>query len=195
MSQAFARHAARGWVHAVEAHPMIYEVMAMNFAENNVKNITAYHRAIWDTADKELFYPREDYARWRNRSSFGIEPRAAVSPHGHVVQSMTVDELNLPRVDAIKIDVQGSDLAAMRGAVETIKRCRPIIVFELESYITERWFQEKASDYLDFVANIGYTVVEIYQHNYLIAPEGVKLKTLNLTAEKVQEKDGENYFL
>jgi FkbM family methyltransferase len=195
MSQAFARHAARGWVHAVEAHPMIYEVMAMNFAENNVKNITAYHRAIWDTADKELFYPREDYARWRNRSSFGIEPLAAVSPHGHVVQSMTVDELNLPRVDAIKIDVQGSDLAAMRGAVETIKRCRPIIVFELESYITERWFQEKASDYLDFVADIGYTVVEIYQHNYLIAPEGVKLKTLNLTAEKVQEKDGENYFL
>jgi FkbM family methyltransferase len=169
--------------------------MAMNFAENNVKNITSYHRAIWDTADKEFFYPREDYARWRNRSSFGIEPLAAKSPHGHVVRSMTVDELNLPRVDAIKIDVQGSDLAAMRGARETIKRCRPIIVFELESYITEKWFQEKASDYLDFVADIGYTVVEIYQHNYLIAPEGVKLKTLNLTAEKVQEKDGENYFL
>jgi FkbM family methyltransferase len=195
MSQAFARHAARGWVHAVEAHPMIYEVMAMNFAENNVKNITAYHRAIWDTTDKELFYPREDYARWRNRSSFGIEPRAAISPKGHVVRSMTVDELNLPRVDAIKIDVQGSDLAAMRGAVETIKRCQPIIVFELETYITEKWFQEKASDYLDFVANIGYTVRQIYQHNYLIAPEGLDIQTIELNIEPAQEKNGENYFL
>lgn len=195
MSQEFAKIAPRGWVHAVEAHPFIYDVMTMNFAENNIQNITAYNRAIWDEAGKELFYPREDYSRWRNRSSFGIEPTAAVSPHGHVVHSMTVDELNLPRVDAIKIDVQGSDLAAMRGARETIKRCRPIIVFELEDFICQRWFQEKTSDYLDFVDEIGYTVVEIYQHNYLIAPEGVKLKTLNLTAEIVQGKDGEHYIL
>lgn len=195
MSQAFAKLVPNGWVHAVEAHPLIYACMDMNFAENNVKNITAYHRAIWDSSDKELFYPKEDYARWRNRSSFGIEPLAAVSPNGHVVKSMTVDELNLPRVDAIKIDVQGSDLAAMRGARETIRRCRPIIVFELETYITEKWFQEKSSDYFDFVEEIGYTVYQVYQHNYLIAPRGADIVTTILTAEKVQEKDGENYIL
>jgi FkbM family methyltransferase len=33
-------------------------------------------------------------------------------------------------VDAIKIDVEGAELGVLRGAVEILRRCRPIIMFE-----------------------------------------------------------------
>ncbi|MEH3147790.1 MAG: FkbM family methyltransferase [Methylobacterium frigidaeris] len=46
------------------------------------------------------------------------------------VDIRTIDSLNLESVGLIKIDVQGAELMVLRGAVETIKRCRPVLMIE-----------------------------------------------------------------
>jgi len=43
---------------------------------------------------------------------------------------MTLDELNLPRVDFIKIDIEGMEMEALGGARETIQKYRPILLIE-----------------------------------------------------------------
>jgi FkbM family methyltransferase len=48
------------------------------------------------------------------------------------VPSVTIDSLELPRCKLIKIDVDGHELQVLNGAVETIKRCRPVIYIENE---------------------------------------------------------------
>jgi hypothetical protein len=71
----------------------------------------------------------------------------------------------------MKIDIQGYDLLAMKGAVETIKRNRMPIIFEFEHLFQDELginFQE----YIDFVLSIGYRFERVIDgQNYLIIPK------------------------
>lgn len=49
----------------------------------------------------------------------------------------TLDSFRLQDVDFIKIDTEGYELYAVRGAEETIKRCRPVMVVEQKGHGTE----------------------------------------------------------
>lgn len=41
-----------------------------------------------------------------------------------------IDDLDLPRVDLIALDVEGFEIPALAGAFETLKRCRPVVMAE-----------------------------------------------------------------
>ena len=43
---------------------------------------------------------------------------------------MTLDSLDLSRLDLIKIDVEGMELEVLQGAKATLERFRPIIIVE-----------------------------------------------------------------
>lgn len=50
---------------------------------------------------------------------------------GTGINGFPVDDLQLPKCDLIKIDVEGAELMVLKGAVETIVRHKPIIICEL----------------------------------------------------------------
>ena len=55
----------------------------------------------------------------------------------------------------MKVDIQGSDLFALRGAVETIKRHRMPIIFEFYQPFQAE-FRTSFQDYVEFVNSISY---------------------------------------
>jgi FkbM family methyltransferase len=65
------------------------------------------------------------------------------------VSSVTIDSLGIDDVACMKIDVEGMEMNVIRGAVETIKRCRPVIFAEANTE-SERLEVENA------LVNIGY---------------------------------------
>jgi FkbM family methyltransferase len=70
-----------------------------------------------------------------------------------------VDELDLGKVDALKLDVDGNEHSVLKGAQNTLARFHPVIFMELAPYV----FQDGA-DFDNFVALLashGYTLSHI----------------------------------
>lgn len=96
----------------------------------------------------------EDHARPGYSSLSGANQSA--SSTSYEVPTRTLDEAltGLTRLDLIKLDIEGGELDALRGARGLVERFRPAIVFECGSeYISSR------SDLFDFLTKtIGYSV-------------------------------------
>ncbi len=55
-----------------------------------------------------------------------------VDPDGDGIPMITIDSLQLPSLGLFKLDVQGYEYLALRGATETLKRCKPVCIVEVE---------------------------------------------------------------
>ncbi len=62
-----------------------------------------------------------------------------------------IDSLGLDRIDVVKIDVEGHERAVFEGAVETLRRLGPALVFE--SGVGER---QRAQPPIEFLESVGY---------------------------------------
>lgn len=50
---------------------------------------------------------------------------------GGTVPTLRIDDLGLPVCDLVYLDIEGYELYALRGAVETLQRCRPVVTVEI----------------------------------------------------------------
>ena len=48
----------------------------------------------------------------------------------YTVRMITLDSLGLDAVGLVKIDIQGAEPLALRGAAETLRRCKPVVLIE-----------------------------------------------------------------
>lgn len=74
---------------------------------------------------------------------------STISNSGHMCTSLKIDNLEADDIVLIQLDVEGHELQALSGALETIKRCRPVIAIE---------DNEKACD--SFLTDIDYQFVK-----------------------------------
>lgn len=139
MTVEFAR-LMRGWgsVIAVEAQERIFYALAGNLTLHNAFNARAIWAAI-DATEGEIAIPEPDYTKQGSFGSFELKPGLNTEFIGQPidyseatskVRTITVDSLKLERCDLIKIDVEGMEVEGLRGAAETIKRCKPILFIE-----------------------------------------------------------------
>lgn len=75
-----------------------------------------------------------------------------------VVPTMMVDDLGLEVCDLLALDVEGWELYALRGAVETIARCRPVLTVEINKNLA--FVGQTAEMVREFIAGLGYRFTE-----------------------------------
>jgi FkbM family methyltransferase len=148
--------AMTGWgsVFAIEAQERIYYALAGNIAINNCFNAMALHAAV-SSEPGVMTIPNPNYML---PSSFGsLELRQSANnefigqainytENTAEIRKVTIDEFDLPRVDFIKLDVEGMELEALAGAEKTITSRRPILLVEKIKTNAEqlhRWFGDR----------------------------------------------------
>jgi FkbM family methyltransferase len=73
--------------------------------------------------------------------------------------TVIIDNLNLPGCDLIQLDVEGYELKALSGAIETIKKYKPIICVEL----CEKWlnrYENTSDDVYSLLHSLNYKLVD-----------------------------------
>jgi len=157
-----------GAVHAFEADDFVFEVMQKNVKENTT-NVTAHFGAVHDKSNETLYFPEQDFKQFGTYGSYGID---YTNGKGRPVKTIAIDDVNfnLP-VSFMKIDIEGGDLLALKGAVNTINKNRMPIIFEYGSYYEDK-FNLSFQEHVDFVNKINYKFVKVVDDiNFLIAPK------------------------
>ncbi|MCW6037903.1 FkbM family methyltransferase [Spirulina subsalsa FACHB-351] len=159
-----------GKVYSIEADDYLHHILKVNTQLNQAKNIITLCKAAWESDDCDLCFPIQDFAEYHCYGAYGLNPKLTSS--SRMVKTMTIDSLKIDKpVSFMKVDVQGADLFALRGAVETIKRYRFPIIFEYEEEFQEK-FNTSFQDYVDYVASINYKFLRTVKDiNYIIVPK------------------------
>jgi FkbM family methyltransferase len=128
---ACSRPAAR--VVAFEPNPLVRAQLEANVRSSGCGNVVVRSCALGDRAGTASLFAQDerDYNRGRSSLQRNLDLGRAVA--AVPVECRTLDEL-FPdeRVDLIKLDTQGTELAVLAGAQQLIRRCRPIVVLEFE---------------------------------------------------------------
>jgi len=133
----------KGRVVAWEPQGLIHRILADNLARNGLGWAEA-RRAGAGAEAGFLAVPEVDYA---SPSNFG--ELALGTAGGSVVPVERIDDLRLSSVSLIKVDVEGMELQVLRGAAETIARCRPVLYVENDR-------QDRSADLIRCIRGFGY---------------------------------------
>lgn len=130
-----------GWgsVYSFEPQEKIYYALAGNIALNNCFNVTARLAAVGGKCGT-IAIPEVNYCIPSSFGSLELIPSDCNEYIGQNldydravrhVDMLTLDSLNLSRIDLVKIDVEGMELQVLQGAQESILRCRPQLIVEI----------------------------------------------------------------
>jgi FkbM family methyltransferase len=113
-------------VYTFEPAPDCFAALMANAPEKNIVKLQA---ALGDTA--RLVNVSRDRRDGKPNPHEGITHVHGVG----VLPMLELDNLCLPVVDLLYLDLEGYELFALWGAVETVLRCRPVIAVEINKSI------------------------------------------------------------
>ena len=114
-----------GLVIAFEPQRILHQILCANLALNSITNTLAYASALGDCVET-CKIPLLDYSRPNNYGGISLDS----SLEGESVPVDKLDNFQLPRVDFIKMDVEGFERKVLEGGSETLKRCCPVLYVE-----------------------------------------------------------------
>lgn len=171
-SIAYAKMNEQLKVIAFEPQKNIYSLLVHNIENNGYKdristmNVCVGHKIINTTLSPLLERPelgQNIYNMGGAHLGFGDIP----------INMITVDSLNLPKVDYMKIDVEGSEHLVVYGAENTIKKFKPVIHFEdlntLDTTFIKSIGAENIPNIYDLLKSYGYVNFQHIPYSNVLA--------------------------
>ena len=111
-------------VHAFEPQRLIFQMLCANLALNECLNVHAYRMALGESC-RDIRVPTGEITIPANTGGVQL----LECDGDEICEQRTLDSLEL-HVDLLKADVEDMEIFVLRGARETIRRCRPVLYLE-----------------------------------------------------------------
>ena len=153
-------------VESFEPNPKIFNVLK----NIKIKNVNTYNIALSNKSGSvDLLIPKG--SKGFSNQGASLSPIKVQGEHKSIsIEAKCLDEYNFLDVNFIKIDVEGHEHEVIEGAKETIKKCKPTMVIEME----EKHNQIPIEDQISSVEKLGYRCC------VLINKKIVKINEINL---------------
>ena len=170
-SYVMTKVAPRARIHAFEPSAFTFEVLKTCLAWHGIADrVTPVHAAVSDRPGELLLVtPKKTSGRMGRAYAFVAEarPEGAVRPDlqdvGSEIQPtpvVTLDDYcaanDLNKVDFIRMDIEGAELRALKGAEGVIERDLPHVLVEIHPAMLEGRFDACAEDVVDVFRSRGY---------------------------------------
>lgn len=99
----------------------------LNFNTRELPNVIAFNYALSDVVGCGTMYTPDHETD--NCGALQFDP-SVTDCGASDVPTMRIDTLNLQVCDLLYLDIEGFEIPALKGAAETINRCRPVIALE-----------------------------------------------------------------
>jgi len=158
--------------HAFEPNPKAFEVLSENVEINNLgDNVKIYNNGMWiEPMTLELKIPLDTTDS--GLSTFGDSPdrfkydKKDGKFETHSIECKTIDtfikETKIEKLDAIKIDTEGSELNILKGGEKLLKEQKPLILLEYDNKNTAQFGYDR-TEITDYLKTLGYEHFTMYQ--------------------------------
>ena len=166
-----------GRVVSFEPQRQLFNALSGSLALNELDNVFLHNMGLGDGRHSSAYLPTVDYSQPSDFGTITLSVDDAVKEHPWMrtrsVDVDSIDSLMLPRLDFIKLDVEGFEIPALTGGLDAIKQHRPYIW--VEYFITGA---KEIKQALSTVTDYTYYIVD-YQNMLCIPNE--HLITINMT--------------
>jgi len=145
----------KGNVYAFEPQIQNFILLQKNIEHNNIKNILAFNNACGDEICriKMPFIPEINYSI--NMGDF--TPNHTSIYNYTECESILLDNMDLPKIDFIKIDVQGWEKKVLLGCHNILQKDKPILIVEFEKFQLEKT-NTSCEELFNFIRNNNYYI-------------------------------------
>lgn len=167
-------------VYSFEPIPELFEVFMENIKLNNLENkIVAKCKAICDKEQSIEFLRAANaaYSHMGNKMIRKHIPTDPVHPIPYkkiTVEGTTLDKELCEKIDVIKIDIEGGELFAIRGALNVLNKYKPDIFYEHHAINTQQFGYDPKMT-AELLKSVGYNNWVSYNsspdgtcHDYLV---------------------------
>jgi FkbM family methyltransferase len=147
----------------VEASPRVFGYLEKNLAKNGITAISTVNKALYYTDNDELdfFSPDEKFGKGSLSPVFTKEAQKVAT----IKLDTLVAQLLIPKVDMIKIDVEGYEYHVFKGAGALLSGNEaPDILFEFVDWAEQQAIGISIGDAQRLLRSYGYRIFYFYEN-------------------------------
>lgn len=146
-----------GKVYSFEPQRIIYMQLCTNCFINGCTNVFPINKAVGEKNEIiDIEVNDFDTNAPVNYGNTHVVINNNTDKKTEAIECITIDSLNLKNVALVKIDIQGFELFALKGMLNTLKENRPYLFIEIEKEQID-FFDYKKDDIFGLMVNQGYS--------------------------------------